>query len=164
MSQKDTDDIKKAIAAIDGRKKSIRASFVRGGATGLRQQRNIKNYPPSRKGESMKQDIKNQCCMLGEKMVLMEFGSTYDIVDENAEYFHREFGFKYSPLTTNFFSTGFPSRFIDKYKKEFTKRKINFCIVEEVFKKKGKAIIREVTYSSSNGPSLGRQFIGGIKE
>ena len=31
MSQKDMDDIKKAIAAIDARKKGMRASFVRGG-------------------------------------------------------------------------------------------------------------------------------------
>jgi hypothetical protein len=164
MSQKDMDDIKKAIAAIDAKKKGIRASFVRGGATGLRQQRNIKNYPPSRKGESMKQDIKNQCCMLGEEMVLMQFGSTFDIVDENAEYFHKNFEFKYNSGTVNFFSTGFALSAINKYKKKLIKKRIKFCIVEEVSKEKGKPIIRKVTYSSSNGPSLGKEFIGGIKE
>jgi hypothetical protein len=164
MSQKDADDIKKAIAAIDSRKKNIRASFVRGGAPGLRQQRNIKNYPTSGRGESMKQDIKNQCNMLGEEMVVMQFGSTFDIVDENAEYFHENFKFKYNPATVNFFSCGFTLGAINKYKKKLLENGIKFCIIEEVFKKKGKSIIREVTYSSSNGPSLGRQFIGGIKE
>ena len=164
MSQKDSDDIKKAIAAIDGRKKNIRASFVRGGATGLRQQRNIKNYPSSRRSDSMKQDIKNQCNMLGEEMVIMQFGSTFDIVDENAEYFHKNFKFKYNPATVNFFSCGFALGAINKYKEKLLEKGIKFCIIEEVFKKKGKSIIREVTYSSSNGPSLGRQFFGGIKE
>ena len=41
---------------------------------------------------------------------------------------------------------------------------IKFCIVEEVFKEKDKQIIREVTFSSTNGPSLGNQFVGGIKK
>ena len=164
MSQKDMDDIKKAIAAIDGRKKNIRASFVRGGATGLRQQRNIKNYPSSRNSESMKQDIKNQCNMLGEEIVVMQFGSTFDVVDENAEYFHKNFKFKYNAATVNFFSTGFSLGAINKYKQKLLENRIKFCVVEEIFKEKGKPIIREVTYSSTNGSSLGRQFIGGIKE
>ena len=102
---------------IEKNKKNIRASFVRGGATGLIQQRNIKKYPSSRKHKSMKQDIKNQCNMWGEEMVVMQFGSTFDIVDENAEYFHKNFNFKYNPTTTNFFSTGFSLGSIEKYKK-----------------------------------------------
>ena len=53
--------IQDAIKNIDKNKKNIRASFVRGGATGLRQQRNIRKYSSSKKYESMKQDIKNQC-------------------------------------------------------------------------------------------------------
>ena len=112
----------------------------------------------------MKQDIKNQCNMLGEEMVVMQFGSTFDIVDENAEYFHEYFKFKFNPATVNFFSCGFTLGAINKYKEKLLEKGIKFCIIEEVFKKKGKSIIREVTYSSSNGPSLGRQFIGGIKE
>ena len=156
--------IQDAIKNIEKNKKKIRASFVRGGATGLIQQRNIKKYPSSRKHKSMKQDIKNQCSVWGEDMVVMQFGSTFDIVDENAEYFHKNFNFKYNPTTTNFFSTGFSLGSIERYKRKLLEREINFCIVEEIFKEKGKHIIREVTFSSSNGPSLGNQFVGGIKK
>ena len=53
---------------------------------------------------------------------------------------------------------------INKYKKKLIKKGIKFCIVEEVSKEWGKPIIRKVTYSSTNGPSLGTEFIGGIKE
>lgn len=176
MPQEDTDNIKKAIAAIDARKESlkpfrksshnkyVKSPIVPGGDTGMRQQGNIKNYPSSRKYESMKQGIKNECNMLGEDIVIMQFGSTFDIVDENAEYFHKEFDFKYNPVTVNFFSTGFSVHSIDKYKKKLLKRNINFCIVEEVFKERGKTIIREVTYSSSGGLSKGKKFFGGIKD
>ena len=156
--------IQDAIKNIEKNKKKIRACIVRGGATGLIQQRNIKKYPSSRKHKSMKQDIKNQCSVWGEDMVVMQFGSTFDIVDENAEYFHKNFNFKYNPTTTNFFSTGFSLGSIEKYKRKLLEREINFCIVEEIFKEKGKHIIREVTFSSSNGPSLGNQFVGGIKK
>ena len=41
---------------------------------------------------------------------------------------------------------------------------IIFEIVEEVFKEKGKNIIREVTFSSSNKKSLGLTFVGGVKK
>ena len=112
----------------------------------------------------MKQDIKNQCNMFGEEIVIMQFGSTFDVVDENAEYFHKNFNFKYNPTTTNFFSTGFSLSSIEKYKKILLDRVTKFCIVEEVFKEKNKPIIREVTFSSTNGPSLGNQFVGGIKK
>ena len=112
----------------------------------------------------MKQDIKNQCNGFGEEVVIMQFGSTFDVVDENAEYFHKKFNFKYNPTTTNFFSTGFPLGLIEKYKKILLEKEIKFCIVEEIFKEKDKPIIREVTFSSSNGPSLGNQFVGGIKK
>ena len=40
--------IQDAIKNIDKNKKNIRASFVIGGATGLRQQRNIRNILPQR--------------------------------------------------------------------------------------------------------------------
>lgn len=143
--------------------KGIRAKIVPGGATGLVQQR-VKNYPHSKKRQSMKQDIKNQCNSAGDEMVLMQFGSTFDIVDDNAEYFHKEFGFEYNPQTVNFYQTGFPLASINKYKTEFLKRKINFCIVEEVLNEKGKNIIREVTFSSSNSKSLELIFIGGEKK
>ena len=142
--------------------KGIRAKIVRGGATGLVQQR-VKNYPKSKKRQSMKQDIKNQCNSAGDEMVLMQFGSTFDIVDDNAEYFHKEFGIDYNPRTVNFYQTGFPLAQINKYKAEFLERKINFCIVEEV-PNEGKYHLREVTFSSSNSKSLGLSFIGGEKK
>ena len=40
--------IEDAIKNIEQNKKNIRTSFVRGGAPGLRQQRNIKNYSSSK--------------------------------------------------------------------------------------------------------------------
>ena len=108
--------------------------------------------------KSIKQDIKQKCNALGEDIVLMQFGITFDIVDENAEYFHKEFGFKFNSSTVNFFSAGFSVHAIEKYKKQLLNRKIKFCIVEEISKDDSGNIIREVTYSSSNGPSLGKRF------
>ena len=109
--------------------------------------------------KSIKQDIKQKCNAWGEDIVLMQFGATFDIVDENAEYFHKEFGFKFNSSTVNFLSAGFSVHAIEKYKKQLLKRKIKFCIVEQTSKDNNGHIIREVTYSSSNGPSLGRRFI-----
>ena len=156
-----SDEIRNAIKAIDSKKK-VTASFVRGGAPGLRQQR-LKKYPNATSKIGIKKEIKETCKMHGEELVLMEIGSTFDIIDEDAEFFHKEFGFKYAGTMADSYTTGFSSNSINKYKNKLIKRKISFCIVEEVFKEKGKNIIREVTFSSSNKSSLGLTFTGGVK-
>ena len=163
MSQKDMNDIKKAIAAIDAKKK-VTASFVRGGSPGLVQQR-LKKYPNSTSNIGIKKEIKETCKMHGEDLVLMEIGAYFKIIEEDAEYFHKdkEFHFKYTETREDYLITGFPSPLIDSYKQKLINRKINFCIVEEVFKEKGRNIIREVTFSSSNKSSLGLIFTGGVK-
>ena len=161
MPQKDMNDIKKAIAAIDARKK-VTASFVRGGAPGLGQQR-LKKYPNPANKVGIKKEIKETCKMHGEELVLMEIGATFEMIDEDAEFFHKEFGFKYADTMVDSFTTGFYSDSINKYKNELIKKNMSFCIVEEVFKEKGKNIIREVTFSSNNKTSLGLTFTGGVK-
>ena len=94
MSQKDMDDIKKAIAAIDARKK-VTASFVRGGSPGLVQQK-LKKYLNSASNIGIKKEIKETCKMHGEDLVLIEIGAYFKLIEEDAEYFHKEFLFKYS--------------------------------------------------------------------
>ena len=155
------DDIKKAIAAIDARKK-VTASFVRGGSPGLVQQK-LKKYLNSASNIGIKKEIKETCKMHGEDLVLIEIGAYFKLIEEDAEYFHKEFLFKYTETREDYFVTGFPSALIDSYKEKLINKKIKFCIVEEIFKKKGENIIRKVTFSSSDKSSLGLTFTGGVK-
>ena len=156
-----SDEIRNAIKAIDSKKK-VTASFVRGGAPGLRQQR-LKKYPNATSKIGIKKEIKETCKMHGEDLVLMEIGAYFQLIEEDAEYFHKEFLFKYTETREDYFVAGFSSLSIDSYKQKLINKKINFCIVEEIFKEKGKNIIREVTFSSSNKSSLGLTFTGGVK-
>lgn len=86
------DDIKKAIAAIDAKKKGLRASFVRGGQTGM-VQTNLKKYP---KKNSVKDyvypGIKNQIKAKSKHIdIVFIHGliASYYIVEEDAEYIHK---------------------------------------------------------------------------
>ena len=144
--------------------KDIRAKIVPGGSTGLEQQK-AKRYPAPNKKEGIKKEIKESCKLQGEDLVLMQIGSYYRVIEEDAEYFHKNHKFRYTNTGEDFYVAGFHVSGIEKYKKELIENGgIDFCIVDEVFKEKGKNIIREVTFSSSNKKSLGLSFVGGEKK
>ena len=157
------DDIKKAIAAIDEKKK-ITASFVRGGAPGLRQQR-LKKYPKSNHKIGIKKEIKETCKMHGEDLVLIHIGAFYQVIEEDATFFHKhkEFKFNYTETNATYFVAGFRVQILNQIKQTLLSIGIDFCIVEEIENKKGNNIIRKVTFSSSNKSSLGLIFTGGVK-
>ena len=138
--------------------------FVQGGSTGLEQQK-AKRYPTPKKKEGIKKEIKDGCKYHGEDLVIMQIGSFYVVIEEDAEYFHNEYKFKYKDTWEDIYLTGFPLSQINLWKNTLIRQgEKDFCIVEEVSKKEGKKILREVTFSSSNKKSLGLVFAGGIKK
>ena len=124
MSQKDMDDIKKAIAAIDAKKKGLRASFVRGGQTGM-VQTNLKKYP---KKNSVKEyvypGIKNQI-KANNKHIDIVFihglTSSYYIVEEDAEFIHNLDNKKEYVENISYFRTSIGKSEKDKFIKNFKK-------------------------------------------
>jgi DNA mismatch repair ATPase MutS len=87
-------------------------------------------------------------------------GSYFNIIEEDADYFHKEFKFDYNPSPASYNVTGFPTYAIDKWKKKLLEKGINFCIVDEV-EPVNKTIVREVIFSSCSPESVGLTFTGG---
>ncbi|MDC1149936.1 hypothetical protein OAT47_00430 [Gammaproteobacteria bacterium] len=107
MSQKDTDDIKKAIAAIDARKnnkkspnkpfrnKSIKSPIVQGGSTGLRQQSNVRNFSKSKNTSYIFQDIKVTLKeMYKVDIVFIQGGRFFHAIEEDADFVESHLGWR----------------------------------------------------------------------
>ena len=105
MSQKDTDDVKKAIAAIDARKKAkkpsltpsrkknIKSPLVQGGDTGKRQQKNVGNYFKTKKTSYIFQDIKNTLKeMYKVDIVFIQGGIFFNAIEEDADFVESNLG------------------------------------------------------------------------
>ena len=105
MSQKDTDDIKKAIAAIDARKKnkkspykpstnkSIKSPIVQGGSTGLRQQSKVNKFSKSKKTSYIFQDIKVTLKEMYEvDIVFIQGGRFFHAIEEDADFVESSLG------------------------------------------------------------------------
>jgi hypothetical protein len=96
------DDIRNAIKAIDAKKKaikSIRASIVRGGATGMVQQSNLKSYPKRKpKDDYIYPGIKD---LIKKKhnhidiVFIHGAGNMYFVVEEDARYIHKKYHWEY---------------------------------------------------------------------
>ena len=148
---------KKNIAA----NKAPNAKFVRGGSTGMVQQKGADKVRSSGLAKiGIKKEIKDACKMFKHDLVLMHIGSYYDVIEEDADYFHKEFKFDYNPSPASYNVTGFPTYAIDKWKKKLLEKGINFCIVDEV-EPVNKTIVREVIFSSCSPESVGLTFTGG---
>ena len=164
MSQKDMDDVKKAIAAIDAKKKNIRAKIYSGGSTGLVQQKGRirKNNPEQKTGiiKHIKDTLKS---LYKIDLVIIEVGYYMNIIEEDAQYFHKEFEFKIHDRGGNssYEVAGFPlddsKTNMEKYKKILLERDISFCFVEQTEVTTNK-VTREVTFSSHNKSALGLTF------
>ena len=170
--KKDRDDIegaKKNIAA----KKAPNASFVQGGSTGLVQQKGRIRASSTFKKFGIKKEIKDTLKMYGYDLVIMQIGSTYDSIEEDADFFHKHFGHKYNPATTSYNQTGFPTLMLSKIKEKLLGMDIQFCIVDEIDPEdpdddqpsptlpgKGR-IIRKIVFSSFSSDALDLVFVGG---
>ena len=138
MSQKDMDDIKKAIAAIDAKKKGLRASFVRGGQTGM-VQTNLKKYP---KKNSVKDyvypGIKNQI-KANNKHIDIVFihglTSSYYIVEEDAEFIHNLDNKKEYVENISYFRTSIGKSEKDKFIKKLQERNKGYVFLDMIFPK-----------------------------
>ena len=105
MSEKDTDDIKKAIAAIDARKKNknspykssrnkrIKPPIVQGGSTGLQQQSNVQKFYKSKNTSYIFQDIKVTLKeMYKVDIVFIQGGKFFHAIEEDADFVESNLG------------------------------------------------------------------------
>ena len=160
------DAIKMAIANIDKKKKTIRASFVRGGSPGLKQQR-LKNFPEKAREigivKSIKDDLKNNHLF---EIVIIQVGIFYEVIEEDAKFFHDEFNFEIHDAggTRSYEVTGFHLKSIEKYTQKLKNQNISFCVVQQQKEKISGYTVREVTDEFKGGQSdsfksaLGRTF------
>ncbi|MDB4156406.1 hypothetical protein OAE42_02990 [Gammaproteobacteria bacterium] len=159
MSQKDMDDIKKAIAAIDAKKKGLRASFVRGGQTGM-VQTNLKKYP---KKNSVKDyvypGIKNQI-KANNKHIDIVFihglTSSYYIVEEDAEFIHNLENKKEYVENISYFRTSIGKSEKDKFVKKLQERNKGYIFLDMIFPKTDP--IMRVVVDSSDSKLIGTKY------
>jgi hypothetical protein len=157
--QKDMDDIKKAIAAIDARKKGMRASFVRGGQTGM-VQTNVKKYP---KKNSIKDyiypGIKNQIKANNKHIdIVFIHGliASYYIVEEDAEYIHRLDSKKEYNENISYFRTSIGKSEKDKFVKKLEKRNKGYVFLDMVSPKTDP--VMRVIVDSSDKELIGNKY------
>jgi len=159
MSQKDMDDIKKAIAAIDAKKKGLRASFVRGGQTGM-VQTNLKKYP---KKNSVKDyvypGIKNQIKANNKHIdIVFIHGliSSYYIVEEDAELIHNLDNKKEYVENISYFRTSIGKSEKDKFVKKLQERNKGYIFLDMIFPKTDP--IMRVVVDSSDSKLIGTKY------
>ena len=138
MTKKDLDDVKKAIAAIDARKKGMRASFVRGGQTGM-VQTNLKKYPKKNYVKDyVYPGIKNQI-KANNKHIDIVFihglTSSYYVVEEDAEYIHKLDSTKEYVENVSYFRTSIGKGEKDKFIKKLKKRNKGYVFLDMVLPK-----------------------------
>jgi hypothetical protein len=159
MSSNDMDDIKKAIAAIDAKKKGLRASFVRGGQTGM-VQTNLKKYP---KKNSVKDyvypGIKNQI-KANNKHIDIVFihglTSSYYIVEEDAEFIHNLENKKEYVENISYFRTSIGKSEKDKFIKKLQERNKGYVFLDMIFPKTDP--IMRVVVDSSDSKLIGTKY------
>ena len=154
MSKEDMDAVKRAIAAVDERKKSMRATFVRGGQTGLRQQK-LKNYPSnSQNRDLVYPGIKNQV-KANHKHIDIVFmhglATRYYIAEEDAELVHKIDASKEYSDDLSYFRTSISIREKSRFIKLLKEANKGYVFLDMIFPKTD-PIMRVVAASSD--PSL----------
>ena len=145
MSQKDTDDIKKAIAAIDARKKS-RKPYLK--PPRKKKIKDIRKYIK----DALKEDFKLD-------LVLIQIGFMFEAIEEDAVFLsdNCDCQLQGKGKLVSYEITGFPVSALEKKIKNLDLMNIEYCIVEQMkYLSDGapsKATKnRVVTYSTINGP------------
>ena len=162
------EDAKKNIAV----KKAPNARFFQGGKTGLVQQKGRIRASSTFRKPGIKKEIKDTLKMHGYDLVIMQMGSTYDSIEEDADFFHKHFGHKYNPATTTYNATGFPTFILPKIKDRLISMGIKFCIVDEIDSDLDDSpppstpigngrILRKIAFSSFSTDASDLIFVGG---
>jgi len=138
MSQKDLDDVKKAIAAIDGRKKGMRASFVRGGQTGMVQTK-LKKYPKKNYVKDyvypgIKNLVKSNYKHI-DIVFIHGLTSRYYVVEEDAQFIHALDSTKEYVENISYFRTSIGKGEKDKFIKKLKKRNKGYVFLDMVLPK-----------------------------
>ena len=159
MSQKDMDDVKKAIAAIDARKKGMRASFVRGGQTGM-VQTNLKKYPKKNYVQDyVYPGIKNQI-KANNKHIDIVFihglTSSYYVVEEDAEYIQKLDNTKEYVENISYFRTSIGKSEKNKFIKKLKERNKGFIFLDMIFPKTDP--VMRVAVDSSDVTLIGTKY------
>ena len=157
----DREEVAAAKKNIDMRKLP-RAKIVSGGSTGLVQQKGRIRDSNRYKKSGIRKEIKDTLKMYGFDIVLMQIGSTYDAIEEDADFFHKEFGYKYNPIITSYNATGFPLHMLNKVKDKLINCNKEFCILDEVDEDPSR-IIRKVVFTTFDSNAKDLTFIGGPK-
>ena len=96
----------------------------------------------------------------GVELVIIQCGYFFEVIEEDAELFHRNFNFKLHHCggCRPYQVTGFPKRewLLNKYLNILDERKINYAILEQI-DVRDNYVTREVTHSS-NSNVLGLVF------
>lgn len=99
-----------------------------GGSTGLVQQKNIRRSKPKRKSESILISIKNASkSAFGFDIVAIQAGSTYNFVEEDADFTQKQFGWK--NIGINFSLTGCAVN--NSLKNRFMNLGLKYCILNQ---------------------------------
>lgn len=143
--------------------KAPNARFVQGGAPGLIQQANAGRAGgggtrPPRTG--IKKEIKDGCKLFKVDLVIMQIGAYYKLIEEDANYMHKEFGLNYTNTGEDIDVVGFPCPDLNNKKRKLIQKDICFCIVDEVAPVNG-SIIREVVCANCDPAVIGLTFVGG---
>ena len=91
-------------------------------------------------------------------LVLIQVGFYIEVIEEDADYFHKEFDFELHDAggRRSYNVTGFPKQHLDKYLEILDERKIWYAVVEQIDVGEDR-VTREVTYSP-NRKALGLVF------
>jgi DNA mismatch repair ATPase MutS len=132
--------------------------IYQGGSTGLVQQNRRMIMKPSRnKGEvGIQRQLKD---MLKAKfsfdIVIMHFGNFFRIIEEDAEFFNKEFNFKLSqPGRFSFVTTAFPLNVRQKYIEKLKGMNKEFCLLDQYQVDDKEEFYRKVNVST-NKDALG---------
>ena len=132
--------------------------IYQGGSTGLVQQnkRSLRKFT-SKSGRGIQREIKDTLKgMYHFDIVIMQFGSMFRVIEEDATFFKKEFNFKVSqPGRYTYETTGFPLGSKDKYSKKLLELNKTFCILVQFGEEPN--FIREVMESTSE-KALGITF------
>ena len=91
-------------------------------------------------------------------LVIIQCGYYFEVYNEDAEYFQKEFDFEVFDRGINVLGTGFPVSSLDKWISIFKERNLTYAIVEQInpFDQENN-LIRQVVYST-NKEAIGLNF------
>lgn len=135
--------------------------IYQGGSTGLVQQnkRVFMKSSASKSDFGIQRQIKDT--LKGKfsfDLVIMHFGNMFTVIEEDAEFFNHEFGFKLvQPGRFTYYITGFPIHSRQKYIDKLKKMDKEFCLLDQ-YQVENKEEFYRVVNISTHQSALGFTF------